>query len=76
MFVPFSSNAIANTQTDAKPGMIYVTDFINLTDKVAPDDVFGAIRIKLETVNPDATEIYLLHVEVAYTANRLGRPLS
>ncbi len=76
MFGGFSSNAVTGTETDAQPGRVYVTEFVNLTDRANVNDVFGAIRVKLDTVNPNTAEIYLLHIEINYIANRLGRPVS
>ena len=76
MFGPFSSTTVAGTETDATAGRVYVTEFVNLDDGVNDTDVFGAIRILLDTVSPATMEIYLLHVELNYDANRLGRPVS
>lgn len=76
MFGPFSSTTVAGTETDATAGRVYVTEFVNLDDGVSDTDVFGAIRILLDTVSPSTMEIYLLHVELNYDANRLGRPVS
>ncbi len=76
IFGAFSSNSIADTQTQTRPSVVHITDFINLADKVSPDDVFGALRVKLDSVNPNTVEIFLLHVEIRYTADRLGRPMT
>ena len=69
-------NRVLTTLYDASPP----SDYFVLKDQPARGDVFGALRLHLTATTPTysiANEfyIYLLHVEVAYTANRLGRQL-
>lgn len=78
IFGPFSGGGgtLSETVTDARSGQVYVTSFNNLPDSVSVDDVYGALRIRLSDVTPVEQELFLLQVEVAYVANRLGRALS
>ena len=78
IFGPFSgAGATLNgTVTDARSGQVYVTSFDNLPESVSADDVYGALRIMLSDVNPVDQQVFLLEIEVAYVANRLGRALS
>lgn len=74
-FGPFTGNTVSGNETNAKAGKIYLSDYINLNDKVHEDDVFGVLRVKLNALTPVDIEIYLLNVEIMYVANRLGRLL-
>lgn len=78
IFGPFSGGGgtLSETVSDVKTGQVYVTSFNNLPDSVTADDVYGALRVKLSDVTPVAQELFLLQVDVAYVANRLGRDLS
>jgi hypothetical protein len=70
------ANVIGDTETDAEQGRVYVTNYVSLSDAVGADDVFGAIRIRLNSLTIGAAyRFYLLHVELRYVANRFGRPI-
>lgn len=70
------ANYIIGSETNAEQSRVYVTDWISLSDAVAADDIFGAIRIVLNSLTlPAGLTFYLLHAELNYVSNRLGRPL-
>jgi hypothetical protein len=70
------ANVISDTEIDAEQSRVYVTDYISLSDAIAENDVFGAIRILLTSLTITAGfNFYLLHVDLRYVADRIGRPL-
>ncbi|MDH5179223.1 MAG: hypothetical protein OEZ39_14585 [Gammaproteobacteria bacterium] len=75
---PYIGNGgdISGTVTSPAAGIVYATHFNNLPDSITPTDIFGGLRITLEKVDPIDAQLFLLHAEIIYEANRLGGPLT
>ena len=61
----------------AQRNTLLATDFIDLPDPFSPTDLNGTLRVRLTSTTPatPTVTVNVLEVEVAYTANRLGRQL-
>lgn len=70
-------NVSVNEPTERRNDVL-VTDFTNFDDDVVVNgnSLYGVMHISITDPGVAISEVYLLHVELRYTANRLGRRIA